>query len=77
MAQSRKFTVVVVVFLMSANAIARAPLGPSPWWLMSIFSRVMCSITKETGMIPSCEQASRYALRPRKMEIANLELTTK
>ena len=58
-AQSCKFNVVVVVFLIKANAIARAPVGPSPWCLMSICSRVMCSRTKETGMIPSCEHASR------------------
>ena len=63
-AQSRKFNVVVVVFLISANEMAWAPLGPRPWCLMFISSLVMCSITKETGMMPSWEQASRYALRP-------------
>ena len=44
--------------------MAWAPLGPKPWCLMFISSFVICSITKETGMIPSWEQASRYALRP-------------
>ena len=44
--------------------MAWAPLGPRPWCLMFISSLVMCSTTKETGMMPSWEQASRYALRP-------------
>ena len=63
-AQSRRFSDVVVVLPISAIAMARAPFGPRPWCLISISSLVMRSRTKETGMIPSCEQASRYALRP-------------
>lgn len=52
-AQSLRFSFVVVVFRISAAAMAWAPVGPRPWCLMLISSLVMCSITKETGMIPS------------------------
>lgn len=76
-AQSRKFNVVVVVFLISANEMAWAPLGPRPWCLMFISSLVMCSIMKETGMMPSWEQASRYALRPEnRSKIGNISCLT-